>query len=284
MAKILLVDDDRTCRRLLRATFGDDHAILEAADGAQAVAVARQERPDLVVLDVRMPTMNGLEACARIKAGPETRHAKVILLTAHGSTADHAEGTAVGADAYITKPYSPLTLVRTIEQLLSLAAGDPERGEVWTDRGEAVAAAPASPSVRSYGVFISHAWRHDAEYDRLVGALRSVPSIDCRIVSSPQRDPSVDPDSSKGFAALRDELDAQIRQAACVLVVARTFVDNTKWVRTEITQALRYAKPIVGIVEADEPAPPRALATDCREIVGWDPEAIAAAIRRHAQA
>lgn len=117
-AKVLLVDDDPGLRKLVRLTLGPDYEIIEAMDGAEAVEIARREHPDVVFMDVRMPRVNGFEACRLIKADPESRGAKVVMLTAHARDDDRDKGEDCGADDYITKPYSPLALLRRVEQLL----------------------------------------------------------------------------------------------------------------------------------------------------------------------
>lgn len=118
LRKILLVDDDLSLRRLVRLTLGPDYEILEANDGEEAVTIARRERPDLVFMDIRMPRLSGYEACRRIKESPETAHTKVVMLTANSRDEDRAQGEAVGADGYMTKPYSPLALLATVEELV----------------------------------------------------------------------------------------------------------------------------------------------------------------------
>src|SRR5439155_10290670 len=135
--------------------------------------------------------------------------------------------------------------------------------------------------VRPLPIFVSHAWRYDPDYQGLVAALGTFASFPNRIVSSPQRSPSVDPNSPRGFAALREALDIQIRQASCVLILARMFVAEIAWIQAEITLALRYGKPVLGITSAERGEVPRGLTSVCNEVVGGNPDAIVAAIRRY---
>lgn len=123
MPKILLADDDAALRRLVRLTLGPEYEIFEAANGEEAVALALRERPDIVFMDVRMPLMSGYEACRRIKDSPTAGHAKVVILTAYHGDEDRAQGRNVGADDYMTKPYSPLALLNKVEGLLTSDAG-----------------------------------------------------------------------------------------------------------------------------------------------------------------
>jgi len=116
--KILLVDDDVGLRKLVRLTLGPDYDVIEADDGEEAVAIAQRERPDLVFMDIRMPRLSGYEACRRIKQSPLTARTKVIMLTANTREEDRVKGEAVGADGYMTKPYSPLALLAKVEELV----------------------------------------------------------------------------------------------------------------------------------------------------------------------
>jgi DNA-binding response OmpR family regulator len=117
--RLLIVDDDRNLRRLLAATFGGGkYEIHEAGNGADAMALAMRLRPEVVLLDVMLPgEPDGLEVCRQIKAQPELKETKVILLTALGQQGDRSRGEQAGADAYVVKPFSPLALVELVEAL-----------------------------------------------------------------------------------------------------------------------------------------------------------------------
>ncbi len=117
--KILIVDDNRIIRQLIRLTFSTDpeFELLEAENGQQALDLALQERPDYVVLDIMMPgDLNGFQVCEKIKANLDTKETVVILLSARCQQDDFAEGTRVGADHYVTKPFSPTDLINLIKQ------------------------------------------------------------------------------------------------------------------------------------------------------------------------
>jgi putative two-component system response regulator len=115
--RILLVDDDAGLRALLRTTFEAVDVELEEADNAASAAGAlERSRPDVVVLDVRMPGMDGIELCRRIKRDPRTEDVSVVLLTG-GDGGTRAEGEAAGCDAFIQKPFSPLELLSVVERL-----------------------------------------------------------------------------------------------------------------------------------------------------------------------
>jgi CheY-like chemotaxis protein len=118
--KILLADDEPAVRRLVTATLADEtrYQILEAGDGAEALALARAEQPALLLLDVNMPELDGYEVCKALKADPATRGIVVVMLTAMAQPADRERGLAVGADSFFTKPFSPLALLEKVEEVL----------------------------------------------------------------------------------------------------------------------------------------------------------------------
>ncbi|MGW7289673.1 response regulator transcription factor [Streptomyces sp. NPDC054847] len=123
MQSILVVDDDPTVAEVVtgyleRAGFAVDRA----ADGPQALRLATGRRPDLVVLDLMLPGMDGLEVCRRLRAG-EQAPVPVIMLTARGDEDDRILGLEVGADDYVTKPFSPRELVLRVESVLRRGGG-----------------------------------------------------------------------------------------------------------------------------------------------------------------
>ena len=116
MANILVVDDEPTIRSLLRATFGSDHRVAEAADGAEALRCLLAYRPDLAILDVALPIMDGLAVCRAIRAEPSLAGLGIIVLSAYASG---EAALAAGADRHLRKPFSPLELLATIEEVLA---------------------------------------------------------------------------------------------------------------------------------------------------------------------
>jgi len=114
--RILIVEDHPTMREALRLVLErEDLDIVEASDGNVALALARSEPPDLVLLDLHIPGMPGEEVLSELKADPTTSHARVIVVTATGEEG-RARALAVGADAYFTKPFSPTALLQAVEQ------------------------------------------------------------------------------------------------------------------------------------------------------------------------
>jgi two-component system, OmpR family, alkaline phosphatase synthesis response regulator PhoP len=117
--KILVVDDEIYIVHILDFSLGmEGYEVLTALDGEQALERARAEHPDLIVLDIMMPKLDGYETCKLLKAGPETKDIPVILLSAKGRNVDQKVGFEVGANDYITKPFSPRKLVERINALL----------------------------------------------------------------------------------------------------------------------------------------------------------------------
>jgi DNA-binding response OmpR family regulator len=117
--RVLLADDDDALRRLIGATLGnEDFDLLQAIDGEEALSVAREQQPALVLLDVNMPRMNGFDVCRQLKAEAATAHIKVVMLTARGSDIDRLHAREAGADDYFVKPFSPVQLLNKIYALL----------------------------------------------------------------------------------------------------------------------------------------------------------------------
>ncbi len=117
--KVLVVDDEPfICRSLSFVLRKDDYEVFEARNGEEALASIRENRPDLVFLDVMMPKINGFEVTQRVKGDPETAATKIILLTAKGQDADKKTGDEVGADDYMTKPFSPTRVLERAREIL----------------------------------------------------------------------------------------------------------------------------------------------------------------------
>jgi DNA-binding response OmpR family regulator len=117
--RVLLADDDPALRRLIGTTLGtEDFDLLQAVDGEEALRIARQEHPELVLLDVNMPKLDGFEVCRHLKTEPETSGIKVVMLTARATEVDRARGREAGADDYFIKPFSPVQLLNKVYALL----------------------------------------------------------------------------------------------------------------------------------------------------------------------
>ena len=112
--KILVVDDEVNIRRMVRGMLGEDYVVLEATDGKQAVELARTERPDLILMDIMMPGMDGYTSLSKIKANPVSKAIPVVMLTAVGFELNVKLSQELGAAGYITKPFRSEALKNTI--------------------------------------------------------------------------------------------------------------------------------------------------------------------------
>ncbi len=119
MAKILIAEDEKDIRDLVvfSLTYGGFEAI-SALNRVDAVAKAEAELPDLILMDVRMPTMSGYEACERLKQNPATRDIPIVFLSAKGQEAEIRQGLSAGAEEYILKPFAPDELVKRVREIL----------------------------------------------------------------------------------------------------------------------------------------------------------------------
>lgn len=117
---VLVVDDEATVRRLIqlnleRAGF----RVTTAQDGVEALERVAEDRPDLILSDITMPRLDGIEMVRRLKGNPETQAIPVVMLTAKAQDADHFEAERSGADRYLHKPFHPLGLLETIKEALT---------------------------------------------------------------------------------------------------------------------------------------------------------------------
>jgi len=159
---ILVVDDEPEIVRLVRAYLEEaSFRVVIASDGEQALYVARHEKPDLVVLDLLMPRMDGLEFTRRIR---RERDVPIIMLTARAGETDRIVGLELGADDYITKPFSPRELVARVRAVLRRAQAPPElppvlrAGSLTLDRAThtvAVSGRPANLTPTEFGILES---------------------------------------------------------------------------------------------------------------------------------
>lgn len=120
MAHILVAEDERDIRELIALTLQfAGHQITQANNGEEAVRLAKEVIPDLIMTDVRMPRMTGYEACKAIKTEASTQHIPVVILSAKGQDEEIDQGKESGADDYILKPFAPDQLNKRIEEILA---------------------------------------------------------------------------------------------------------------------------------------------------------------------
>jgi DNA-binding response OmpR family regulator len=154
-ATILVVDDEERLRELLRGYLAQaGFKVLQAADGPQALALVRAHNPDLLVLDLMLPGLDGLEVCRQLRTFSD---AYVLMLTARAEEIDRVVGLEVGADDYLTKPFSPRELVARVRAMLRRPRGGGEPGERTT--------APGQPEALVLGSLLIDEARHEATLD-----------------------------------------------------------------------------------------------------------------------
>jgi DNA-binding response OmpR family regulator len=120
--RVLVVDDDPAIRRVVCALLDlDEYGLLEADDGLSALEVVKVERPDLVILDLTMPRLDGLRACQALRSDPELAGTRVLVLTGRDQPHDRAAARDAGADGYLVKPFSSLALLDAVRALTTSA-------------------------------------------------------------------------------------------------------------------------------------------------------------------
>ncbi len=120
MKKILIVDDQREVRELVEITLrSSGYQIFQAKNGRDAIDIVKAFKPNVVIMDIMMPgELDGLEATRILKRNPDTKSVKIIMLTAKGQSTDFDKGFEAGADGYFTKPFSPLDLIKKMEEII----------------------------------------------------------------------------------------------------------------------------------------------------------------------
>jgi two-component system cell cycle response regulator DivK len=120
MTRILMIEDTEDNRQIVRDLMESvGYDLIEAGDGAAGVAMAAEHKPDLILMDIQLPVMDGYEASRQIKAQPELSHIPIIAVTSYALSGDEAKTRAAGCDGYVAKPFSPRELLAKINEFLS---------------------------------------------------------------------------------------------------------------------------------------------------------------------
>jgi len=120
VARVMVVDDDHVIRGLLEVNLEmEGHDVVTAVDGRDALDQVSATAPDLLLLDVMMPNVNGWQVAEALKTDPATRHIPIVFLSARAMEADVRKGTELGVDAYVTKPFDPIDLMDLVGRLLA---------------------------------------------------------------------------------------------------------------------------------------------------------------------
>jgi two-component system cell cycle response regulator DivK len=119
--RILVIEDTEDNRRIFRDLLTSaSFEVIEATDGEKGVAMAASERPDLILMDIQLPIVDGYEATRRIKANPSLQHIPIIAVTSYALSGDEAKARAAGCNGYIAKPFSPWEVLQTVRSFLHL--------------------------------------------------------------------------------------------------------------------------------------------------------------------
>jgi two-component system cell cycle response regulator DivK len=122
--RILVVEDQEDNRRIIRDLLSSvGYELVEAPDGEVGVRLAEEQRPDLILMDIQLPGLDGYEATRRIKADPELAAIPIVVVTSYALSGDEQKARAAGCDAYVAKPFSPRQLLATIREFLGETAG-----------------------------------------------------------------------------------------------------------------------------------------------------------------
>jgi two-component system cell cycle response regulator len=234
-ARILVVDDIEANIRLLEAKLtAEYYEVLTASDGPTALALAAREKPDIVLLDVMMPGMDGFQVCRRLKDDPETRHIPVVLVTALDGRADRISGLEAGADEFLTKPIDDVMLFARVRSLTRLKMViDELRDREASGRRMGVIAGAAS-RLGGTGGRVLIVDDHERQAQRIASEL----SIEHR--------PVVESDAEKALMTARGPVDLVIVNAT-----ARSF-DGLRFTAQLRSDELTRHLPVLAIVDYDE--------------------------------
>ena len=244
--RILIVDDNETNRDILEARLtAHGYEVLHAGDGEEALAAAKQHRPDLILLDVMMPKLDGFEVCRRLKSDPAMSFVPIILVTAKAESNDVVEGLDAGADEYLTKPIDQKALVARVKALLRLKA----QHEASRER-----ATPKVPGATD--LFLSYSRQDTAKIEVLAGTLQ-------------QAGWSVWWDREIRAGSSFDRVIEQaLTNARAVIVAWSKHSVESDWVRAEAAHALESNK-LLPIRLDKVPLPLRFIHVHTIDLSGW---------------
>ena len=246
-ARILVTDDNETNRDILAARLeANGYEVLHAGDGEQALAVTREHRPDLILLDIMMPKLDGIEVCKRIKADATLPFTPIILVTAKAGSGDVVEGLNAGADEYLTKPIDQKALVARVKALLRIKERQDAAG---------AKAKPSSPNATD--LFISYSQKDLATVKTLTALLQKVGW-------------SVWFDQNIRAGTSFDRVIEQALQDARAVIVAWSHNSvNSDWVRAEAAYAQESAK-LFPVRLDDAPLPLHFIHVHTLNLSAWD--------------
>jgi DNA-binding response OmpR family regulator len=246
-ARILVADDNETNRDILATRLAaNGYEVLHAGDGEKVLVAMREHRPDLILLDIMMPKLDGIEVCRRLKADPSLPFTPIILVTAKAESGDVVEGLDAGADEYLTKPVDQKALVARVKALLRIK----ESHDAGSDKAKP---APANGT----DLFISYSQKDLATVKSLTAALEQIGW-------------SVWFDQELRAGAAFDRVIEQALSSARAVVVAWSKNSvNSDWVRAEAAFALEASK-LFPVRLDDVPLPLRFTNVHTLNLSKWD--------------
>ena len=264
-ARILVVDDVEPNVRLLEAKLTIEYyEVLTATDGASALAIAAAERPDIILLDVMMPGMDGFETCRRLKADPVTRHIPVVLVTALDGRDDKIKGLDAGADDFVTKPIDDVILFARVKSLVRLKAVMDELREREESGRRMGVDADGAGRLRGSGGRVLIVDDSEMQTDKMVSHLAG------------EHRPVVESDPAAALIAARGPVDLLIVNASSSGFDGLRFVAQVRY-----SEASRRT-PILAVIDpADRPRLVKALELGVNDILPRpvDPEELLARAR-----
>jgi DNA-binding response OmpR family regulator len=246
-ARILVADDNETNRDILATRLeANGYEVLHAGDGEQALAVTREHRPDLILLDIMMPKLDGIEVCKRIKADAALPFTPIILVTAKAESGDVIQGLDAGADEYLTKPIDQKALVARVKALLRIK----EHHEAANPKAK-----PAPPGAAD--LFVSYSQKDLATVKTLTAFLQ-------RAGWSVWFDQNI-----RAGTSFDRVIEQALQEARAVIVAWSHNSVNSDWVRAEAAYAQESAK-LFPVRLDDTPLPLRFIHVHTLNLSAWD--------------
>jgi DNA-binding response OmpR family regulator len=246
-ARILVADDNETNRDILATRLeANGYEVLHAGDGEQALAVMREHRPDLILLDIMMPKLDGIEVCRRIKADASLPFTPIVLVTAKAESSDIVEGLDAGADEYLTKPIDQKALVARVKALLRVK----ERHDAGREQTKPVQA-------NGTDLFISYSQKDVTAVKVLTAHLQ-------KTGWSVWFDQQL-----KAGTAFDREIEQALSNARAVIVAWSRNSVSSDWVRAEAAYAHENAK-LFPVRLDDTPLPLRFTQVHTLNLSNWD--------------
>jgi CheY-like chemotaxis protein len=245
--RILVADDNETNRDILATRLeANGYEVLHAGDGEEALAVTREHRPDLILLDIMMPKLDGIEVCRRVKADTALPFTPIIMVTAKAESSDVIQGLDAGADEYLTKPIDQKALVARVKALLRVK-----------ERADAGAARAKSARPNGTDLFISYS-RKD------LPTIKSLTAILQRSGWSVWFDQDL-----KAGASFDKAIEQALQNARAVIVAWSHNSVSSDWVRAEAAYAQESAK-LFPVRLDDAPLPLRFIHVHTLNLANWD--------------